>query len=50
MFDGTVAKIVNLKKSAQMIVCYLIVDTLVLVSSNALIIQRHGVVPCPKIL
>jgi hypothetical protein len=31
MFDGTIVKIVNLKKSAQMIVCYFVVDTLALV-------------------
>jgi hypothetical protein len=31
MLDGTVVKIVNLKKSAQRIVCYFVVDTLALV-------------------
>jgi hypothetical protein len=31
MFDGTIVKIGRLKKSAQMIVCYFIADTLVLV-------------------
>ncbi len=27
MLDGTVVKIVNLKKSAQKIMCYFIIDT-----------------------
>jgi hypothetical protein len=31
MLDGIVVKIANSKKSAQMIVCYFVVDTLVLV-------------------
>jgi len=29
--DGTIVKIVNSKKSTQMIVCYFVVDTLALV-------------------
>jgi hypothetical protein len=31
MFEGIIMKIMNSKKSAQMIVCYFIVDTLALV-------------------
>ncbi len=31
MLDGTIVKIVSLKKSAQMIVCYFVTDTLALV-------------------
>jgi hypothetical protein len=31
MFNGTVMKIVNSKKSVQMIMCYFIVDTLALI-------------------
>jgi hypothetical protein len=31
MLDGTVVKIVNSKKLAQMIVCYFVVNTLALV-------------------
>jgi hypothetical protein len=50
MLDGTVVKIMNLKKSAQMIVCYFVADSLALVDGSAFIIQGHGVVPCPKIL
>jgi hypothetical protein len=30
-FDGTVMKIVSSKKSAQMIACYFVVDTLALI-------------------
>jgi hypothetical protein len=30
MFDGTIVKIVSSKKSAQMIVCYFVTDTLAL--------------------
>jgi hypothetical protein len=30
MLDGTIVKIVNSKKSVQMIVCYFVADTLVL--------------------
>jgi len=30
VLDGTVMKIVSLKKSAQMIVCYFVIDTLAL--------------------
>jgi len=30
-FDGTVVKIVSLKKSIQMIMCYFVADTLALV-------------------
>jgi hypothetical protein len=30
MFDGTVVKIMSSKKSAQVIVCYFVVDTLAL--------------------
>jgi len=30
MFDGTIVKIVNSKKSAEMIVCYFVVNTLIL--------------------
>jgi hypothetical protein len=50
MLDGIVVKIVNSKKSVQMIVCYFIVKTLVWLNSSAFIIRGYGVVSCPKIL
>jgi hypothetical protein len=48
MLDGTIMKLMSLKKSAQMIVCYFIANTLALVEQYCFHHPRTWCCPMPQ--